>query len=482
MKKLVLSLVAGSSLFSVAHGDSVKTVFVIAMENHNWTQPDNQFTGSQQQVYGNPAAPFLTNLINGTLATTVNGKTITSQTAYASAYHNVLSTPTGANPSIHPSEPNYIWSEAGTNFGVFNDNQPYGTGGTNQNTTQHLTGLMQQQGITWKSYQEDIDLVPNSGNVNQPAPDSLTSTVAPQSEWTLPISNFSGTSATYTNYYNGSHQYDYQVKHNPMAFFTDTNGGNNVTSSNPERLQYAPLEQLQTDLKNNTTAEYNWITPDQFNDMHTELSGGFTYNGTHFTGDQAKIAQGDNFLSIIIPQIMASQAYQDHGAIVIWNDETEPTFTGNQNDYNHTIMEIVISSLAASNINGKPFNSTDNLTHSDDLRTMQDIFGVKTNQTATGYLGDAANARGLGSLFTTTIVLNSIECFFNWAENAYSNLFLPAGAFSQFQSPYTYRYYRNTNSYVGVSLINNHVYYLRPDGVLEDVGDLSGWLTTALCQ
>jgi hypothetical protein len=481
MKNLVLSI-ACSSLFSVAHGDSVKTVFVIAMENHNWTQPDNQFTGSQQQVYGNPAAPFLTNLINGTLATTVNGKTITSQTAYASAYHNVLSTPTDANPSIHPSEPNYIWSEAGTNFGVFNDNQPYGAGGTNQNTTQHLTGLMQQQGVTWKSYQEDIDLLPTSGNVNQPGPDSLTSTVAPQSQWTSPITNFSGTSATYTNRYNGSHQYDYQVKHNPMAFFTDTNGGNNATTSNPERLQYAPLEQLQIDLNNNTTAEYNWITPNQFNDMHTSLSGGFTYHGTHFTADQAKIAQGDNFLSIIVPQIMASQAYQDHGAIVIWNDETEPTSTGNQNDYNHTIMEIVISSLAAPNVNGKPYNSTDNLTHSDDLRAMQDIFSVKTNQTATGYLGDAANARGLASLFSTTIALNSIECFFNWAENAYSNLFSPAGAFSQFQSPYTYRYYRNTNAYLGVSNMNDHVYYLRPDGVLEDVGDSSGWLTTALCQ
>ena len=81
-----------------------------------------------------------------------------------------------------------------------------------------------------------------------------------------------------------------------------------------------------------------------------------------------------------------------------------------------------------------------------------------------------------------TITPNSLECLLNWAEYAYANLFSPAGAISQFQSPYTYRYYRNTNSYVGASLINNHVYYLRPDGVLEDVGDLSGWLTTASCQ
>ena len=37
----------------------------------------------------------------------------------------------------------------------------------------------------------------------------------------------------------------------------------------------------------------------------------------------AAIAQGDNFLSMIVPQIMASQAYKNNGAIVIWYDETE---------------------------------------------------------------------------------------------------------------------------------------------------------------
>jgi hypothetical protein len=31
--------------------DAIKTVFVIAMENHNWTQPANQFTGGIQQIF-----------------------------------------------------------------------------------------------------------------------------------------------------------------------------------------------------------------------------------------------------------------------------------------------------------------------------------------------------------------------------------------------------------------------------------------------
>ena len=162
-----------------------------------------------------------------------------------------------------------------------------------------------------------------------------------------------------------------------MAFFTDTNGGNDTTTANPARLNYAPLEKLSTDLTNNTVSRYNWITPDQFNDMHSGLTGGFQiYNGTLYTGGAAKIAQGDNFLSQLIPTIMASQAYQNNGAIIIWWDESEPDGAGNQNDFNHTIGEIVISELAHPNVGGVPFASNVNLTHSDDLRTMQNIFGV----------------------------------------------------------------------------------------------------------
>src|SRR4051812_37469073 len=101
-----------------ASAQEIKTVFVIAMENHNWTQPSNQFTGGIQQIYQNPNAPFINSLVNGTAFARVNGTLvhISRQVAYATAYHNVLATPEGDNPNIHPSEPSYIWSEAGTNF------------------------------------------------------------------------------------------------------------------------------------------------------------------------------------------------------------------------------------------------------------------------------------------------------------------------------------------------------------------------------
>ena len=368
-----------------ASAQEIKTVFVIAMENHNWTQPANQFTGGIQQIYQNQNAHFINSLVNGNAFAVVGNSTIniSEQVAYASAYHNVLATPSGNNPHIHPSEPNYIWAEGGSNFGVFNDNDPY-TGGTNQNTTAHLATRLAQAGKTWKSYQEDIDLTTDSGKlINVPLP---------QDQWTVPLTSHSGTFGDGTvNQYNGSSQYNYAAKHNPMLFFTDTNGGNNSTPSNPLSSHYAPLQQLVTDLDNNAVADYNWISPDQYNDMHTSLSAG--YMG--LTGDPANIRQGDDFLRQIIPVIMASNAYKNHGAIILWWDESESDGVSGDNadDFNHTVPEIIISSRAHKNVDGRPYASPVNFTHSSDLRTMQEIFH------AGPLVGDAANSNDLSDLF-----------------------------------------------------------------------------------
>src|SRR5882672_8795891 len=88
-----------------AGAEEIKTIFVIAMENHNWTQPANQFTGGIQQIYQNPAAPFINGLVSGTASAIINGQAvnISEQTSYAAKYHSVLATPNGSNPHIHPS-------------------------------------------------------------------------------------------------------------------------------------------------------------------------------------------------------------------------------------------------------------------------------------------------------------------------------------------------------------------------------------------
>jgi phosphatidylinositol-3-phosphatase len=368
-----------------ANAQEIKKVFVIAMENHNWTQPANQFTGSIQQIYQNPSAPFINSLVNGTA---VN---ISQHVAYATAYHNVLAIPSGHNPHIHPSEPNYIWAEAGNNLGVLNDNDPYSSSGaTNQNTNQHLTAFLTKAGKTWRSYQEDTDLTTVNGQ--------LTNVPLPEDQWTVPLTSFSGVFGSGVNQYNGSSQFNYAAKHNPQVFFTDTNGGNNSSPSNPLSTNYAPLQQLATDLANDTVADYNWITPDQYNDMHSTLSGG--YKG--LTGDPAKILQGDDFLSQVVPLIMASNAYQNNGVIVIWWDESESDGVAGDNadDFNHTIGEIIISPLVHQNVNGLPYASPLNYSHSSDLRTWQEVFHVGP------FLRHAENALDLSDLFQAGVIPN----------------------------------------------------------------------------
>jgi hypothetical protein len=220
----------------------------------------------------------------------------------------------------------------------------------------------------------------------------LTNVVLPKNQWTVPLTSFSGNFASGVNQFNGSTQFNYAAKHNPQVFFTDSNGGDDPTPANPSSHNYAPLQQLFVDLANNTVADYNWITPNQYNDMHTALTGGFL----GLTGDAANIRQGDNFASIVVPAIMASRAYQDHGAIILWWDESEEdAVNDNPDDLTHAIGEVVISPLAHPNVNGRPSASSVLLSHSSDPRTMQEIFHL----TRPLFLGDAVNATDLSSLF-----------------------------------------------------------------------------------
>ena len=395
-----LTLVAAlSSLSANAQEDrEIKHVFVIALENHDWTQPAT-VPGGIEPIYQNPNAPFINSLVNGTGTVFVDGhlENISQHVAYATAYHNVLATPSGSNPHIHPSEPNYLWAEAGTNFGILDDDDPFADNPPNsQATTQHLSSLLQKAGKTWKSYQEDIDLTTAGGQlINLPLPEN---------QWTVPLVSLSGRfgPGNYLNAYNDSMQYNYAPKHNPMVLFDDTNGGNNSTPANPLARHYAPLQQLAFDLANDRVADYNWITPDQYNEMHSALTGGFA----GLTGDASQIKAGDNALSRLVPQIMSSKAYKDGGVIILWWDESEQDGEAGDNadDFNHTVGEIVISNLAHPNEGGLPYASSIDYTHSSDLRTMQEIFHVKATGGSSPFLGDAVNANDLQDLFEPGVI------------------------------------------------------------------------------
>jgi phosphatidylinositol-3-phosphatase len=333
----------------------IKTVFVIAMENHNFTQPSS--VSSPEPILGNAAAPYLNSLVTP-------GNSNAVQVSYATRYFN-------SGVGVHPSEPNYVWDEAGSDFGYHSDNDP--VSGVNLYTVPHFTGQLTTAGVPWKNYQENV---------------SLSSS---------PEVSASGTSTTVINPYYHTGQYNYGVKHNPMAFFTDTDTKNVYELSN-----------LFTDLNNNTVGRYNWITPNQYDDAHSALNGSFTYAGHTWTGDQSAIAQGDNFLATVVPQIMASQAYQSNGVVIIWFDETEGGDTTN-----FSLPEFIISPLAK----GNAYASTLEYNHSSDLKTMEEIFGLsfvsnsipasETNVKGTGY-NFVASVNDLSDLFigttgTTTI-------------------------------------------------------------------------------
>src|SRR5262245_46744550 len=93
---------------------ALRTVFIILMENQNWSG-----------IKDNPSAPY----INDTLL---------KIGAHAEQYYNP--------PQLHPSEPNYIWLEAGDNFGVLDDADPVVN---HIKTDKHLVKLLDDAGISW---------------------------------------------------------------------------------------------------------------------------------------------------------------------------------------------------------------------------------------------------------------------------------------------------------------------------------------------
>ena len=373
----VLAAVLGgaSSVAHAAPASPIKHVFVIAFENHNWTQPAADDV-APRQIFRNPAARYVNSLV-------MPGSLNSTQVSFAAAYHNVGATVDGETIDIHPSEPSYIWSEAGSNLGIFSDNDPLGPGGTERKTTMTLSNLLQRAGKSWRSYQEDIDI------------DYTDNRVLPRSQWTVPFDTRVGVFAHGVNAYNGSRQYGYAPKHNPQVLFAVTNGHGDRTPANKMADHYAPLQQLAADLASGNVADYNWITPDLYNDMHTALDAGFTYHGVHYTGDQAAVAEGDNFASKIVPMIMASKAYKDGGLIILWWDESEGR---NQDDYHHTIPEIIISSYAK----GHGFMDSLDYSHSSDLVTMEEIFGLKP------CLRRACKANDLADLFKPGTIPQSL--------------------------------------------------------------------------
>lgn len=75
------------------------------------------------------------------------------------------------------------------------------------------------------------------------------------------------------------------------------------------------------------------------------------------------------------------------------------------------------------------------------------------------------------------------DCLMNWGEASYPALLSPAKPASRTAAPYYYRYYAATNTYVGVSSADQHLYYLpaSQSATPQDLGPAMNWVIQAKC-
>jgi phosphatidylinositol-3-phosphatase len=268
-------------------------VFVIAMENKSSTS-----------IYGNSNAPYLNSL--------------KAQYGSAANYQDCLS-------SAVPSEPHYVWLEAGTN--AFADHTFTGDGNaTTTNSTadtNHLVTQLAAAGRSWRSYQEGM------------------------TAGTCPLKSITSTF--------------YAAKHDPFVFFQDVVGSPASTSSPLCVAHHRPYSAFAADLSASDVANYTFLTPNLCNDMHgaTGCSNACTSGST-----AACVKAGDAWLKANVPPII-SFINANGGVLLIVFDE--PDSTGTQPFF------IVGPTI-------KPgFSSAVTYTHSSYLKTLERLMGVPVN-------------------------------------------------------------------------------------------------------
>jgi len=288
---------AEAAVDTAAPPSVIKVVFVIAMENQD-----------ARDIYGNTtSAPYINNVLLPTYAHSTNF--------------------TDELPPAIPSEPHYVWMEAGTN--QFSDHTFTGDGdATAVNSTAsklHLATQIRKAGLTWMAYQEGINATTGA----------------------CPISS-SG---------------HYAAKHDPFVFFQDVSGSPPSKTTKGCAARHKDTSALAADLANHAVASYNFITPNLCNDMHGDTG----------CADGNYIRAGDKWLQANLPAII-DYANANAGAIFITWDESEST----------TYMPfIAIGPHVKAGYAGSV-----NYTHSAMLRSMEEILQLaplKTVKSATDF-------------------------------------------------------------------------------------------------
>ena len=274
-----------------ATGDGVhasgRTVFVIPMENE-----------SSSAIYANTNAPYINN-------------TLMPEAAYTTMFTDELA-------SAVPSEPHYVWMEAGTN--VFSDvtfltdNDPSSSNSTSN--TAHLATQLKTANLDWVSYQEGI------------------------TAGTCPIASITA------NFY--------AAKHDPFVFFQDISGSPPSSSNAYCAAHHKPYSSFATDLAAGTMPALVFITGDLCHDMHGDAAC------PQGAAANPNIAAGDTWLSNEMPRILAYATAHDSIIYLTWDEGSS----------NQTIPFLALGPHV------KTGTSTTAYTHSSQVKSIEEQLGL----------------------------------------------------------------------------------------------------------
>ncbi len=269
----------------------------------------------------------------------------------------------------HPSEPNYVASIGGSFYSVtattssssvdFSGDNPYycfvgnaapncaGTTGDHQINAPNLGSQLEDAGLTWKTYQQNI-----------------------------PSVGFTGASSS-NGGVDGSAMY--AAKHNPFLNFLayygpaptspDTADGGSWTPNPAQQAELnkmVPDTQLALDLENGSVPNFAYIVPDQCHDMH----------GTKGCTDETERVQaGDTYVGQTVNMIMSSKTWREgNNAIVITWDENDYSSAGCASNVSIASIGCQVPTIVVTNHGPRGVVDTTPYNHYALLLTIEDAF------------------------------------------------------------------------------------------------------------
>jgi len=268
---------------------------------------ENQGIGD---TINNPSAPFMNQLA--------------SSYALATNYTAVT----------HPSLPNYLSLVSGQDFASWSKGDCNPNPACSAGNASNIVDSLENRGLSWKAYMEDY-------------PSSCGSHCSPGN-----------------CFLDNTGPGHYAARHNPFVYFDDiansTARCSRIVPANSGG-RGAPDDLFLSDLASPSTASnFMWLTPNLCNDMHDSCSAPYNSN---------QIAQGDSYLSQVIPNILNSSLFRHQkAALFVTFDEG--------NGYcplNRSSKDCIYAVWAGPVVKTK-FQSSNQYSHYSFLKTLESVW------------------------------------------------------------------------------------------------------------